>query len=247
MTQLSMNRRAPEFAALLALAAVTITGCIAPQSQCQCPTGGTTSASNSSSASNDTASKSSAPPSAKPTGPLITDGKSATILNVNPGGSWFAMNDKTAKGSMSPAGTGDFASAIAGGAIHTAGKGYTDWGGGIGFNFVGADALTPLDASQFTGISFKLSGSTPVHIGLATKATLPEFGDCTKCYDHYSTDINDLSPTPKVYTFKWSQLHAGGWGAPKAQFDVHTIVGLNFTSKGASAWDFKIHEISFTQ
>src|SRR5882762_339521 len=113
----SSNQRA---AALLALATVALTGCIAPQSQCQCPTGGTTSATNSSSAasaSNDT--KSSAPPSAKPTGSLITDGKSANILNVNPGGSWFAMNDKTAKGSMSPAGTGDFASAITGGAIHT--------------------------------------------------------------------------------------------------------------------------------
>ena len=58
-----------------------------------------------------------------------------------------------------------------GGAVHTSGKGYTDWGGGIGFNFVGADALTLLDASAYTGLSFKLSGSTPVHIGLATKAT----------------------------------------------------------------------------
>src|SRR5262249_45688412 len=158
----------------------------------------------------------------------------------DPPGSWFVMNDKTAKGSMVPSSTGEFTSALTNGAIHTSGKGFSDWGGGIGFNFVGADALTPLDASAFTGISFKASGSTAMHLGVATKATMPEFGECTKCYDHYATDITDLSSTPKVYTFKWSQLRAAGWGAPKAPFDPHTIVGVNFTSKGAAPWDFTL-------
>jgi len=65
------------------------------------------------------------------------EGKSAGILNVNPGGSWFSMNDKTSKGKMVPEGN-DFATVLHGGAVHTSGKGYTDWGGGIGFNFVGA-------------------------------------------------------------------------------------------------------------
>jgi hypothetical protein len=182
----------------------------------------------------------------KPSGALISDGKSAAILNVDPPGSWFVLNDRTAKGTMTPATTGDFGTAItSGGAIHTTGKGFTDWGGGIGFNFVGADSLTPLDASGFSGISFKASGSHPLHIGLATKATMPEFGDCTKCYDHYAADIGDLSSTPKVYTFKWSQLRAGGWGAPKAALDPHTLVGLNFTSKGATPWDFTLDDITF--
>jgi hypothetical protein len=227
-----------------ALLSTAIAGCIAPQQPCQCPSSSAPSAAESSKSSSSSAN---AVPSAKPTGTLVSDGKSAGVLNVNPGGSWFMMNDKTAKGKMAPESNGDFPAAIHGGAIHTSGKGFTDWGGGIGFNFVGADALTLLDVSGFTGISFKLSGSTPVHIGLATKATMPEFGDCTKCYDHYSTDITDLSATPKVYTFKWANLRAGGWGAPKAAFDPHTVVGLNFTSKGATAWDFAIHEISFTQ
>jgi hypothetical protein len=178
---------------------------------------------------------------------VVSDGHSLTVLNVNPGGAWFTMNDRTAKGVMSPATSGDFASAATNGAIRTQGKGFTDWGGGIGVNFVGADSVTPLDASEFTGISFKISGSAPVHIGLATKATMPEFGDCTKCYDHYAVDITNLTSEPKVYTFTWSQLKSGGWGAPKAALDPHTLVGLNFTSKGAAPWDFAIHSISFTQ
>ena len=148
---------------------------------------------------------------------------------------------------MTPSSTGEFTSALVNGGIHTSGKGFTDWGGGIGFNFVGADSLTPLDASAFTGISIKASGSTAVHVGLATRATMPEFGECTKCYDHFATDITDLSATPKVYSFKWSQLRSGGWGAPKAAFDAHTLVGLNFTSKGATPWDFTLYDISLMQ
>src|SRR5262249_32188480 len=110
--------------------------------------------------------------------------------------------------------------------------------------FVGADSLTPLDASGYTGISFKASGASAMHVGLATKATMPEFGECTKCYDHFAVDITDLSSTPKRYSFKWSQLRAAGWGAPKAPLDPHTLIGLNFTSKGGVPWDFSIDDLS---
>jgi hypothetical protein len=168
-------------------------------------------------------------------------------MNIDPPGSWFVLNDRTAKGTMTPASTGEFASALVNGAVHTEGKAFTDWGGGIGFNFVGADSLTPLDASAYTGISFKASGSGAVHIGLATEATMPEFGLCTKCYDHFAADISDLSSTPKVYTFKWSQLRSGGWGSPHASLDPHTLVGFNFTSKGPTPWNFTLDDITFTQ
>jgi hypothetical protein len=86
-----------------------------------------------------------------------------------------------------------------------------------------------------------------MHFALATKATMPEFGKCTKCYDHFAADITDLTGTPKVYSFKWSQLKSGGWGTPKAALDAHTLVGLNFTSKGATPWDFTLDDISFIQ
>jgi len=188
-----------------------------------------------------------APPGVKPTAAQLSDGASPNILNVNPPGSWFMMNDRTAKGTMLPASNGDFASAIVNGGVHSEGKGYTDWGGGIGFNFVGADSLTPLDASAYAGISFKLSGSAPVHVGLATVATMPDFGVCTKCYDHFSVDIADVSSTPKLYSYKWSQLHAGGFGAPRASLDPKTLIGLNFTSKGAAPWNFTVHDVTLIQ
>jgi hypothetical protein len=252
----AMIKRDLAYGAAVAIAAAVVTNCIAPQQAAQCPctnasttsgSPGSTSSASDSPTTKAASSSSSAPPAVKPSGPLIFDGKSASLLNIDPPGSWFVLNDRTAKGTMTPATTADFAGAVTNGVIHTSGKGFSDWGGGIGFNFVGADSLTPLDASAYTGISFKASGSAPMHIGLATKATMPEFGDCTKCYDHYAADIGDLSSTPKVYTFKWSQLKSGGWGAPKAALDPHTLVGLNFTSKGAAPWDFTLDDISFTR
>jgi hypothetical protein len=187
------------------------------------------------------------PAPSKPTGVLIADGTQITVMNLHPGGGWFIFHDPTTSGTMTPPTNGDFSSALQNGAIHTTGKGFTDWGGGIGFNFQGAEALTPIDASDFTGITFKAWGSTPMHVGLATKATMPEFNQCKKCYDHFATDIADLSSTPKVYTFTWAQLKPAGWGSPKPVFDSKTIVGLNFTSKGAVPWDFTIDDLKFTQ
>src|SRR5262249_48258989 len=111
------------------------------------------------------------PAPSKPTGVLISDGTEPTVMNLHPGGGWFMFNDHTASGTMTPPSTGEFASAMKDGVIHTTGKGFTDWGGGIGFNFQGAEALTPIDASDFTGITFKAWGKTPMHVGLATKAT----------------------------------------------------------------------------
>jgi hypothetical protein len=189
------------------------------------------------------------PAPSKPTGELISDGTQPTVMNLHPGGEWFIFNDHTVGGVMTPASNGEFASALKGGVIHTAGKGFTEWGGGIGFNFQGAEALTPIDASDFTGITFKAWGSTPMHVGLATTATMPEFNKCkpTKCYDHFATDINDLTSTPKVYTFTWAQLKPAGFGSPKPVFDPKAVVGLNFTAKGGIPWDFTIDDLKFTK
>jgi hypothetical protein len=186
------------------------------------------------------------PAANKPTGVLISDGTVATVMNLEPGGGWFIFHDPTTSGVMTPATSGDFQSAMKSGAIHTTGRGFIDWGGGIGFNFQGAGALTPIDASDYTGITFRAWGNSPMHVGLATKATMPEFNICKKCYDHFAVDIY-LNDKPTVYTFKWSDLRPAGWGAPKPTFDATAVVGLNFTSKGAVAWDFTIDDLKFTR
>src|SRR5271170_3925529 len=181
----------------LALVLVAVSNCIAP-TDAQCPSG-TTSSTGSNGAMASKADN--VPIAVKPTGLLLSDGASDKVQGVDPPGSWFVFNDKSAKGVMTPASIGEFAATgIVNGAVHTQGKGFTEWGGGIGFNFVGGDAVTPLDASAYSGITFKASGSSAMHVALATVATMPDFGECTKCYDHFSVDVTDLSSAPKSYS-----------------------------------------------
>jgi hypothetical protein len=183
------------------------------------------------------------PAPAKPTGPMIADGTKTEVMNLQPGGGWFVFHDPTPSGVMTPPSIDKFATALENGAIHTTGRGFIDWGGGIGFNFQGAGALTPIDASDWKGISFKAWGNSGMHMGLATMATLPDFNICKKCYDHYAVDIY-LTPEPREYSFTWDELRPGGWGT-KVPLDLKTVVGLNFTAKNGEPWDFTIDDLKF--
>lgn len=228
---------------LLVLTSLT-SGCIAPEPKCVCDEASTGSGSNGESTSSALADLDL--DAVEPDGALIWDGASISVLNIDPPGSWFVFNDGSPNGSMVPASTGEFESALVNGAIHTKGSGYGEWGGGIGMNFVGAQMLQPVNAKRFKGISFKASGSGMVHFAVATVITMPEFGVCSTCYDHYATDIS-LTSEPKTYTFTWDQLRQAGWGAPKSKMDPGTLVGLNFTSKGPTAWDFVIDDVAFIE
>ncbi len=238
----------------LALIFAVAPGCIAPQGECPdtatpSNAAGTAPTAPAWGARDSTVAKASLPPAIKLTGPLLSDGASDKIQGTETPGSWFMMaDDKSPKGVIIPASNGDFAKSIVNGAIHTEGKDYTDWGGGIGFNFT--EPPGPVDASAYSGISFTASGTSVMHVGLGAVATMPDFGICQapKCYDHYAVEITDLTPTPKTYTYKWSQLKQGHWGVPQQALDPKTLVGLYFTSKfKAGRWDFSLKDIKFIQ
>lgn len=239
------------------LVAVAAAGCIGPQGAakpcppCNCEnasSGGSSGANGANDAKPATAqSDMPVPDPVVPTAAMIWDGGGISNLpSIEPPGSWFVYSDKTATGVKTPPSVEQFTTAIENGAIHTTGKGYTEWGGGIGTNLVGAPLLTPVDATKYKGFKFKASGSTPMKFLVATVDTMPEFGRCKKCYDHFTVAITDLSKEMKTYQFKWSDLRQLGWG-DKAKLDTKAIVGLNWTSKDAVPWDFTIDDIAFLE
>jgi len=90
-------------------------------------------------------------------------------------------------------------------------------------------------------ISFKLSGSTPVHIGLRHQATLPirRLHEVLRSlFDGHQRPI----PHAEGLYVQMVAVHAVAGERRRRQFDVHTIVGLNFTSRARPAWDFKSRE-----
>ena len=237
-------------------AGALVAGCIGPQGAaqpCQCDCAKATAAAAPESAKGEEPAKAMpsepqpVPDPVVPKAALIWDGAGISNLpNIEPPGSWFVYSDKTPTGVKKPPSVEEFPSALENGAIHTTGKGYTEWGGGIGTNLCGAPMLTPVDASKYKGIRFKASGTTPMKFLVATVITMPEFGRCKKCYDHHRVIINNLSKEMKTYEFKWDDLKQTGWG-DKAKFDTKMLVGLNWTSKDAMSWDFSIDDVAFIE
>ena len=237
-----MSNKSLTFSAVLLLAA----GCIGPQGTQPCaetPASGSGDA-----AAAEGGGEEALVEAVVPTGTMIWDGASISNIgeSLSPPGSWFVYSDKSAKGEKMPPSVEEFMKAVEGGVLHTTGKGYTEWGGGVGTNLIGAPMLTPVDATKYKGIKFKASGKTPMKVLIGTVATMPEFGRCKKCYDHYRKVIKDLSDEPKVYEITWDQLKQTGWG-DKVKFDTKTIVALNFTSLDAVPWDFTIDDVAFLE
>jgi hypothetical protein len=220
-------------------------GCIGPQGAQPCAE--TASTASGDAASGDAKGEEPLIEAVVPTGTLIWDGTSISNNgeSLSPPGSWFVYSDKSPKGEKMPPSVEEFMKAVENGALHTYGKGYTEWGGGVGTNLIGAPMLTPVDASKYRGIKFKASGKTPMKFLVGTVATMPEFGKCKKCYDHYMKLIK-LDDEPKTYEVTWAELKQTGWG-DKVKFDVKTIVALNFTSKDAIPWDFTLDDVAFLE
>lgn len=231
---------------LAGLALVLASGCIGPQAVQPCAE--TPSASGDNAAAGEEKAEELLVEAVVPTGTMIWSGEgiSNNGESLSPPGSWFVYSDESPGGVKMPPSVEEFTKALENGALHTTGKGYTQWGGGVGTNLIGAPMLTPVDASKYKGIKFKASGKTPMKFLVGSVATMPEFGRCKKCYDHHMKLIKDLTDEPKVYEIKWEDLKQTGWG-DKAKFDVKTIVALNFTSKDAIAWDFTIDDVAFLE
>ena len=237
-------------AAIVGLSA-SVAGCIAPPAKCSCEEGSGTKATGTAAAAGGKISVEAqlAELGLEPVVPmaaLIWDGASNQMINIDPPGGWFAYNDGSPDGVSTPPSAAEFGDFLEGGAIHATGKGFKTWGGGIGFNMVGSAMLTPVNASKYKGVKFKAWGTGWVHVGVATAITVPEFGICTTCYDHYAVDIK-LDEEPKIYEYPWEKLRQAGWGSPKAKIDTTTVVGMHFVSKGASAWDFHIDDVAFIE
>ncbi len=245
-----MNSKAKTVMFAAALGGLALTACIAPPPKCTCDAkDGTASSNASNGSSSEPAEELMVDVAANPViDKLVWDGASISTMGVDPPGSWYMFNDGSPTGNMIPPSVGEFEGSIENGAIHTKGSGYKTWGGGIGFQFSGGQMLTPADGHQYKGVSFKAWGTGWVHVALATVMTMPEFNVCKapKCYDHHAVDIQ-VTSEPKTYTFTWDQLHQAGWGAPKGKLDTTKLIGLNFTSKGATNWDFYIDDVAFIE
>jgi len=170
---------------------------------------------------------------------------------------WYAANDKTEGGKMSPP-AGQFApvrlpSTFATKsnlyAAHLTADGYKQWGvvWGTSLEFARDGIKCPFNASTFAGLKFRAKGPGIIRVAFGMPETLPpdSGGTCkTGCYDSHGTVVL-LGEKWDDRVIPWEVLQQGGWGA-EARFDPARILSMHFAvlAKDMPA-DFWIDDVKF--
>jgi len=191
------------------------------------------------------------------TAPLIddlTDGNEWILTNEGRLGTWYVYNDGT--GSQVPA--LNTPTLPTDGRMCTSGDGFTSWGAGLGLS-IDADASKNCnyDVTAYTGIRFKLEGSTTnsfVRFVLVTNNIASPIGggSCDKslnnCDDFYGADIvattsgivceNKTSAFSCVSTatndnsllisIPFARMSQMGWGTAFSVFDLAHTLGMHW-------------------
>jgi hypothetical protein len=195
----------------------------------------------------------------------LEDGDEGIAENGARVGSWYSFNDGTAGGTQSPAEADDFKPAGVEGACgmfaaRTSGKGFKEWGAGIGLDLNapppatvgGPEIKKAYDASAYTGIAFEAKGNVGISVGVAEIATLPmaDGGSCTpstvegmECEDNHSKTIA-LGSDWKTYKIDFSTLKQEGFGKA-VPFDAKTITGIQFSVAQNLEFDFSVDNVRF--
>jgi hypothetical protein len=195
----------------------------------------------------------------------LEDGDEGIAENGARVGSWYSFNDGTAGATQAPPEAEDFKPAGVDGACgmfaaHTSGKGFKDWGAGIGLDLNapppatagGPELKLAYDASAYTGIAFEAKGNTAITVGVAEIATVPmaDGGSCTpstvegmECEDSHSKLIS-LGSDWKTYKIEFSALKQEGFGKA-VPFDKATLTGLQFSVAQNLEFDFSVDNVRF--
>jgi hypothetical protein len=192
----------------------------------------------------------------------LEDGDEGIAENGARVGAWYSFNDGTATGTQDPSDKVDFKpsmeSACGMYAARTTGKGFTDWGAGIGLDLnaptpaSGPEIKLAYDASAYTGVAFEAKGNSSIRFQIAEIATVPmaEGGSCTPsdvegmmCEDGHGKTVA-LSKDWKTYKVPFSELTQEGFG-PMVAFDKKTITGFQWSVLQNLTFDFSIDNVRF--
>lgn len=185
----------------------------------------------------------------------LEDGDDAIIEHSDRGGSWYTFNDGTAGGMMAPSGDtfqprqntdngSDYAAAMQG-------KGFTEWGAGMGFDFADDGVTRPkgvYDASGHQGITFIYRSKTEFSVALVMPEVVPtdEGGTCAAtdmCSDTHQTKLS-ASNTWVRAMLPFSAFKQGGWGKP-AQFNPATLMSMHFLVAQNLDFEVWVDDIAF--
>jgi hypothetical protein len=185
---------------------------------------------------------------------LISDfeGEAGTGIMVgSAAGGWTVDTDMSGMTDLKvePCGT-------TGNGLHFTGTMHTGWGADAAATIV--SATTPVDASQYTGITFTIKGAkaTTVLVKMQNPDSSPAFCQCgttaatqaANCYAGYAKTIT--APTEAMpMTLTWNQITKTTWGYHKpgqSTIDPANLISLAFAVEKGD-FDLCIDDVKFTK
>ncbi len=178
-------------------------------------------------------------------------------------GPWYVFNDMTKTGTQSP-----FTVALLSGAnvrpgssaaLHMTAKGFTDWGAGVGADFVNQAAKkVPYDVSAYSGIHFyaKIASGTQASLKLLIPTIYSDAdgGKCSDtvtaehCSDHLFYAVNGLKTSWDEYVCNFDELVQQGFGLVQPTLDPSGVYSIQFTlTTKALPADIWIDDVSFVK
>ncbi len=160
-------------------------------------------------------------------------------------------NDGSPGATMSPAPgatmVAEFDSQSGSKALHLTGRGYTNWGAGLGRSFDVPQACKP----RSTGIRFKIKGQGTLTFAGQVSAVIPvaEGGSCTEgdgCNNGHQTALTVTSAwkTVEVPWGNLQQITDSGWVSLRTSFDARSVSELLFSARPDSQpFDFWIDDL----
>jgi hypothetical protein len=141
-------------------------------------------------------------------------------------------------------------------AIHLTGQGFTEWGAVVSVAFRYTDQQEPIDASEFSGITFWARvgelHTSPVRLQFQDSTTYPEGGLCNiepgssdECYDGWGTALTDLGEEWRQYKIPFSRVSQRGYGLQGEAIDPENLFVIDWTLSASAIYDLWVDDVWF--
>lgn len=182
----------------------------------------------------------------------LEDNNGQIAVHQGRDGWWYNFHDDTASGVQypilfAPAAPGDGSAYAA----HTNGRGFNNWGSGMGFALVeGLNAVYDAQARGYTGIQFRARVGNGSSIDVRLKAKTLEFvpasdgGACPlSCHDYYGAALT-LTTSWQTYNVYFTQMTQQGWGY-SAAFNGNHLLGFEWQFGPSVDFDLFLDNLQF--
>jgi hypothetical protein len=186
----------------------------------------------------------------------LEDGNARLMANGGRTGSWAAPHDDTKGGVQAP--DPFTVTEIAGCTnrryAHTRGRGFSDWGSHLTFNFMSGKAA--YDVSKYAGITFwaRSQRGTKIRVNFPNKdtdtagmlcQTMPGKGTTVGCHNHFGVELTLAAAWTKHTVLFKDIKQEPYWGRQAETFDAANVYSMTMAIPKGVTYDVWVDDVAF--